>query len=229
MRRLPWLVAREPLEAHVSDLPRWVMPMQTVCAAIAALLHPHAEVAMHDLETDTIVGLWNPLSGRGVGEPSLLEELPESWRERPVQGPYRKVLADGRELSSVSALVRDGNGKPAGLLCVNLDRTPLLDLAALLARLAAPVEARPHELFACDWREQIALAADEFCREHGLDRRRLTRADRRALVEQLDERGLFATRNAAEHVGRALGVSRATIYTLLKEARRERDAARVPA
>ncbi len=213
----------------LSDPPRWAISMETVCAAIAALLHPHAEVALHDLETDTIVGLWNPLSGRGVGEPSLLEELPQSWRERPVQGPYRKALADGRELSSVSAVVNDPRGRPAGLLCINLDRTPLLDVAALLAGLAAPVEARPPELFARDWREQIALAVDDYCRERGLDRRRLTRTDRRALVEELDGRGLFATRNAAEHVGRALGVSRATVYTLLKEARHERDAAGVPA
>jgi predicted transcriptional regulator YheO len=213
----------------VSDLPGWVGPVQTVCAAIAALLHPHAEVALHDLDTDTIVGLWNPLSGRRVGEPSLLEELPESWQQRPVQGPYRKLLADGRELSAVSAVVRDAIGKPRGLLCINLDRTPLLDVAALLAGVAAPVQAPPAELFARDWREQIALAVDEFCREHELDRRRLTRADRRALVAQLDQRGLFATRNAAEHAGRALGVSRATVYTLLKEARHERDAAQLPA
>ncbi|HZD38512.1 MAG TPA: PAS domain-containing protein [Actinomycetes bacterium] len=213
----------------MSDLPPWVGSVQTVCAAIAALLHPHAEVALHDLATDTIVGLWNPLSGRRVGEPSLLEELPESWQQRPVQGPYRKLLADGRELGAVSAVVHDAGGNPRGLLCINLDRTPLLDLAALLAEVAAPVQAPPAELFARDWREQISLAVDELCREHGLDRRRLTRADRRALVAQLDQRGLFATRNAAEHASRALGVSRATVYTLLKEARRERDAAQLPA
>jgi predicted transcriptional regulator YheO len=203
--------------------------VRTVCAAIAALLHPHAEVALHDLATDTIVGLWNPLSGRRVGEPSLLEELPESWQQRPVQGPYRKLLADGRELSAVSAVVHDASGKPRGLLCINLDRTPLLDVATLLARVAAPVEAPPAELFVRDWREQIALAVDELCREHRLDRRRLTRADRRGLVAQLDQRGLFATRNAAELAGRALGVSRATVYSLLKEARGERDAAQLPA
>jgi predicted transcriptional regulator YheO len=214
------------VRAHpVRDLPEWATHVQTVCAAIAALLHPHAEVALHELDSDTIVGLWNPLSGRRVGDPSLLEELPESWQEQPVQGPYRKVLADGRELSAVSAVVNDGRGKPKGLLCINLDRTPLLDLAALLTGVAAPVQAQPAELFARDWREQIALAVDELCRAQGLDRRRLTRADRLALVEQLDERGLFATRNAAEHAGRVLGVSRATVYTLLREGRGERDAA----
>lgn len=213
----------------VTDLPSWAVPVQTTCAAIAGLLYPHAEVVLHDLVTDTVVGLWNPSSGRGVGEPSLLEELPETWLERPVQGPYRKVTGDGRELSSVSAVVYDTDGRPRGLVCINLDRTPLLDTAGLLARIAAPVEPRPPELFDRDWREQIALTVAERCREHGLDRRRLTRPDRRALVEQLDDRGLFATRNAADHAAHALGVSRATVYTLLKEVRGERDAARLPA
>ena len=39
------------------------------------------------------------------------------------------------------------------------------------------------------------------------------------LVRVLDGRGLFSTRNAAAHAGRALGVSRTTVYALLKEAR----------
>jgi predicted transcriptional regulator YheO len=210
-------------------MPAWTAPLEPVCAAIASLLHPHAEVVLHDLESDTIVGLWNPASGRGVGEPSLIDELPESWRERPVQGPYAKVLPDGREVSAVSALVPDARGRPRGLVCVNLDRTPLLDVAAALTRLVAPVHARPAALFDRDWREQIALAVDEWCRDRAVDRGRMGRSDRRAVVGLLDERGLFATRNAAEHAARALGVSRATIYTLLKEARGARDVARVPA
>jgi len=184
---------------------------------------------LHDLAADEIVALWNPSSGRAVGDPSLLDELPASWREQPVQGPYRKVLADGREISAVSAVVRDARGEPAGLLCINLDRTPLLDVAQALAALAAPTSPRPPELFDRDWREQIALVVDERLRERALDRRRLTRADRRGLVADLDARGLFATRNAAEHAARALGVSRATVYALLKEVRGADEPARVPA
>jgi predicted transcriptional regulator YheO len=211
------------------QLPEWAAPVAPACAAIAALLHPHAEVALHDLATDTIVGLWNGLSGRQVGDPALLSELPESWRERPVQGPYAKVLADGTQLSSVSAVINDRRGTPRGLLCVNLDRTPLLELAAIISRIAAPAEARPPELFERDWREQIAIAVDERCRELGIDRRRLSRAQRAALVAGLDRRGLFATRNAAQHAAKALGVSRATVYALLKEVRLEHESAAVPA
>jgi D-arginine utilization repressor len=213
----------------VKQLPEWAETVAPACQAIATLLRPHAEVALHDLATDTIVGIWNGFSDRLPGEASLLSELPESWHERPVQGPYAKVLADGRQLSSVSAVIRDGAGSPRGLLCVNLDRTPLLELAALIGRVAAPAESPPPELFERDWREQIALTVDERCRELNIDRRRLSRADKREVVAELDRRGLFATRNAAAHAGKALGVSRATVYSLLKEVRREHEAAAVPA
>jgi len=189
------------------------------CAAAAALLHPHGEVVLHDLEEDRIVAIWNPISGRAVGDASLLAELPESWERLPVQGPYAKVLADGRALSAVSAVVPDADGTPRGLLCVNLDRSPFDGAAELLRAFAAPVVPRPPELFVRDWREQIALVVDDDCRERGVARERLGRDGRREVVGALDARGLFATRGAAEHAARALGVSRATVYALLREAR----------
>jgi len=197
----------------------WVDAVAPACAAVAALLHPHAEVALHDLEADRIVALWNPLSGRRVGDPSLLEELPAARAHAAVQGPYEKVLPDGRRLSAVSAVVRDLAGAPRGLLCVNLDRSPLLDAAAALAAFAAPVAPRPPELFRRDWRERIALLVDDVCRERGVTRDRLGREDRLAVVRALDGADLFATRHAAEHAAAALRVSRATVYALLKEVR----------
>lgn len=211
------------------ELPDWAEPLRTTCEAIATLLQPHVEVVLHDLATESIVAIWNPSSGRAPGDPSLLDDLPESWRERPVQGPYRGVLGGGREVGSVTALVRDARGRARGLLCLNLDRTPLLDVATALARVGAPLEQRPPELFDRDWREQIALAVDERCRQLGRRPTALTRDERLAVVAELDRRALFSTRNAAAHAARALGVSRATVYALLKEVRRERDAAGLPA
>lgn len=198
---------------------RWTDTVAPVCAAVAALLHPHGEVVLHDLATDTIVGLWNPVSGRAIGDPSLLEELPERWERVPVQGPYAKVLADGRPISAVSAVVADADGVARGLLCVNLDRSPLEGAVELLRAFAAPVAPRPPELFARDWRERIALVVDEECRARDVARERLGRDGRREVVAAIDAQGLFATRGAAEHAAHALGVSRATVYALLREAR----------
>lgn len=197
--------------------PRWLPAYAPIAEAIARLFHPYAEVAVHDLGTDRIVALWNPFSKRKVGDPALLSELPADMGQLGVYGPYAKVLPDGRSLTSVSAVLRDAKGVPRGLMCINFDRSPLDGAAELLTSFAAPVTPRPPELFNRDWREQIALVIDEACRERHLRRDQLTRDDRLQLVRVLNEKGLFSTRQAANHVALALGVSRATVYSLLKE------------
>jgi predicted transcriptional regulator YheO len=202
-----------------SPIPNWLEPHIPVCEAIVALLTPLAEVAVHDIRRDRIVGIWNPISERKIGDRSLIDELPPYSEDARVIGPYPKVLEDGRAITSVSVVLHNAKSVPRGLLCINFDRSPLDGTIDLLVRFAAAVEDRPPELFDRDWREQILLVVDEECRSRSLRRDRLTRGQRLDLVRVLDERGLFATRNAATHAGRALGVSRTTIYALLKEAR----------
>jgi predicted transcriptional regulator YheO len=207
------------------ELPAWAERMTPACQAIAELLHPNAEVVLHQLDTDTIVGIWNAFSLRRVGDPSLLSELPGAGHDGsvigPVVGPYEKVTIDGRRLTSISAIVPDEEGVTRGLLCVNLDRSPLDGIVAALSSLAASpaVQPRLDALFERDWRDRIALGVDEWCRTHNVRRDALTRPDRIDIVRLLDEQDLFATRKAAEHVATALGVSRATVYQLLRTAR----------
>jgi len=202
-----------------SPVPNWLEPHLPVCEAIVALFAPLAEVAVHDIRRDRLVGIWNPMSARKLGEPSLLDGFPAADGEHRVIGPYGKMLPDGRQVTSVSVVLHNTKGAPRGLLCINFDRSPLDGMIDQLVRFAAPVEDRPAELFDKDWREQILLVVDEDCRSRRLRRDRLTREQRLEVVRVLDERGLFATRNAAAHAGRALGVSRTTVYALLKEAR----------
>jgi predicted transcriptional regulator YheO len=202
-----------------TDLPGWLEPHVPVCEAVVALFHPFAEVAVHDIRRDRIVAIWNPIAERRVGDRSLIDELPEHPDGARVIGPYPKVLADGRAVTSVSVVLHNAKGAKRGLLCINFDRSPLDGTIELLTRFAAGVEERPPELFDHDWREEIVLLVDEECRARRLRRDRLTREQRLALVRLMDERGLFSTRHAAAHAARALGVSRTTVYALLKEAR----------
>jgi predicted transcriptional regulator YheO len=202
-----------------SGYPAWLERHLPVCEAIVALFHPLAEVTVHDIRRDRIVAIWNPISERKVGDRSLIDELPEYAEDARVIGPYPKALADGRAITSVSVVLHNAKGTARGLLCISFDRSPLDGVIELLTRFAAPVQDRPPELFDRDWREHIVLLVDEECRARGLRRDRLTREQRLTLVRLMDERGLFSTRHAAAHAARALGVSRTTIYALLKEAR----------
>ncbi|MFB9201360.1 transcriptional regulator [Nonomuraea spiralis] len=194
-----------------------------VCEAVAALLAPYAEVVLHDVRDDRVLAVWNPMSSRGPGSPSLLGEL-DRLDPAPggVYGPYEKVLADGRRLSSVSAVLRDPGGEPSALLCVNLDRTPLEQAAALLAAFAAPSAPRPEALFEQDWTERVQQIVGAFVREHGRPVERLTRDDRLAVLAELDGAGIFAVRRATGVVAGVLQISRSTLYALLAELRRSR-------
>jgi predicted transcriptional regulator YheO len=202
-----------------TPVPKWLEPNLAVCEAIVALFAPFTEVAVHDIRRDRLVGIWNPMSERRIGDASLLDGIPASCGEDGVMGPYARVLQDGRQVTSVSVVLRNAKGAPRGLLCINFDRSRLDGMIDLLVRFAAPIEDRPAELFDRDWREQICLVVDGECRSRHLRRDRLTRPQRLELVRVLDDRGLFATRNAAAHAAGALGVSRTTVYALLKEAR----------
>lgn len=190
------------------------------CQAVALLLGPYAEVVLHDPNADRVLAIWNPMTSRGPGDPSLLGELDAlDPSARDVFGPYEKLLADGRRLSSVSAVLRDAEGKASAVLCVNLDRTPLEQAAAVLAAFGAPTMARPEPLFEQDWSERIQHIVGAYVRECGRPVERLTRQDRLTVLGRLEETKVFAVRRAVPVVAGILKVSRSTLYGLLAELR----------
>ncbi|MGP4020605.1 helix-turn-helix transcriptional regulator [Saccharopolyspora sp. 5N708] len=196
-----------------------------VCEAIVRLLSPHAEVVLHDPRSDRVIGIWNRFSGRSPGDPSLLGEL-DGLRPvgKDVYGPYPKSLPDGRRLSSVSAVVRDGDGRAEVVLCVNVDRTAFDEAARLLSGFAAPATGQPQALFERDWTETLGEVVGEFVRDRATPVEQLSRQDRLALLARLEGAGVFSQRRSVPVVARALRMSRSTAYQLLAEIRKESDA-----
>jgi predicted transcriptional regulator YheO len=123
--------------------------------------------------------------------------------------------------TAVGVVLAGAKGAPRGLLAITFDRSPLVDAVTLIGTFAAPpAPPQPQQPAAVAvWAEQIGAVVAEESRAAGLRTDRLTRLQRLALVRALDERGLFSTRHATAHAARALGVSRTTVYDLLKEAR----------
>jgi len=120
----------------------------------------------------------------------------------------------------VSVLLEDRHT----LLCLNLDRSHLDHAAALLSAFVAPSEPRPQALFRRYWPEDINKFMSEFCLEHTWDRWHLSKEQRKVIVGLLEQKGYFTVRSATQHVARSLGVSRATVYALLAEARQVSEA-----
>jgi predicted transcriptional regulator YheO len=199
------------------------MPLGPVVEAIAEtivqLLHPHAEAVLHDLATRKIAKIWNPFSGRKPGEPSDLDDIDPELVEENVAGPYEKASPKGARLKSISAILRDRVGIPRFLLCINLDVSRFDAAAKLLQSFGATSESRPDWMFRQDIREQINLQIADYLKRHNLNMAALDQAGRVALIAFLDESGAFQTRRAVDHIAAALGLSRTTVYVLLRQAR----------
>ncbi len=199
------------------------MPVGPVVDAIAEtivqLLHPHAEIVLHDLATGKIAKIWNPFSGRKPGEPSDLDDIDPELIEESVAGPYEKASPKGARLKSISAILRDRMGIPRFLLCINLDVSQFDIAARLLQSFGATSESRPDWMFRQDIREQINLQIADYLKRHNLSMASLDQAGRIALVGFLDKSGAFQTRRAVDHIAAALDLSRTTVYLLLRQAR----------
>ena len=191
-----------------------LLPFVGTAEAIARLLHPHAEVVIHDMQSNQIAAIFNNSSGRRIGSPSGIDDFEGLISGAATNGPFRKTTLQGRDIKYVSSVLHDANGRAVGLMCINLDVTVLRGWLDLGQRFLESVHGSESfdALFDDDWQERI----DVFVRQHVESRHlhpgRLSRAQRLELVAALKEAGAFQAKSSANYVANVLGVSRSTVY-----------------
>ncbi|AGB80412.1 MULTISPECIES: helix-turn-helix transcriptional regulator [Serratia] len=188
-----------------------------IADAIALLFTPYAEVAIHDLASQKLVYIANNRSQRELGEDSNLDDLRDNL-DLQVIGPYQKRNWDGGQLRSISAVLRDDNQHPIGLMCINLDITVLSSAKAALETFlsGSALQPQPAVLFQDDWQERINTFIYQWLQQHQQTLSTLNAPARRELVEALYHQGAFRGKNAAGYVAKILGIGRATVYNYLK-------------
>lgn len=197
-----------------------------VAESIAMLFRPHVEVVIHDLARGRIVHIANNISRRKIGDSSLTDIRDIGSFDQDVIGPYPKTNFDGRRLKSVTAVLRDKARSPFGLVCINFDIALIDSARDVLSLLTAFQDAgkQPPALFQQDWQETVNAAIADFLKERGLAATALAKEDHADLVEVLEREGYFAIRNLVPYLARSLGISRATVYKHLKDARQKKSA-----
>lgn len=192
-----------------------------IADAVAALFKPHVEVVIHDLAAARIAYIANAFSRRRVGDSSAGDRFDEVVLEQDVIGPYRKVNRDGRNLRSITATLRDDKARPIAMMCINFDVSVLERIGEQVASLAfLPGSLEPHAPFFHDnWRQALERTVCEFEAAQGMATSLMDAAMRRQLISELDASGLLTVRNAAPVVAQRLGISRASLYSDLKEVR----------
>src|SRR3989338_6954214 len=187
--------------------------------AIQRLLHPYAEVVVHDLKQDQIVAIYHPFSKRRIGDASLFSEEEKMATLGDCIGPYEKINWDGRKLKSVSSVIRDENTKAVGMLCINLDVSKFEKMSTLISEFIINNQfiSQLAPLFQNDWQEKINQYVHAYLNKHHLTLESLDRTEKKDLIEHLYKDGAFIAKNAALYVAQVIGVSRATVYNYLSE------------
>lgn len=191
---------------------------------LGKMFAPFCEVVLHDLRTPehAIVAIENNLSGRRIGDATTnlgLERIKSTNFPDIVQN-YPNTLPDGRPVKSTSIGIRNQEGVCIASICLNFDVSGFSTLNAQLGQFIATSASQlstPERLTAATT-EEIRQVITAYAAKRSLAPAQLTAKDKRSLVRELNEKGLFKLRNAITITAQSLQVTRPTIYNYLKEA-----------
>lgn len=189
-----------------------------IAEAISTLMHPFAEVVVHDMKRDRIEAIFNPISRREVGDNSYLDRL-EFEKTEPIIGPYEKINWDGRKLKSISVIIKNECNVAQGCLCINVDVSHFDSIRNIIGSFIGNnslTKTEEQKLFKDDLYEQINIFVRKYCLENHVAVNALNREDKRSIIGLLEDMGAFKGRNATSYVSRILGISRASVYNYLK-------------
>ncbi|MEV2212112.1 PAS domain-containing protein [Streptomyces sp. NPDC050997] len=206
--------------------------LKPVADGLVATFGPMCEVVLHDYRRPegSVVALAGSVTGRAVG--GAMSEIGMRMVARGDEAAdelnYRTRTGTGQIVKSSTMVLRDSTGAVFGAVCVNLDVSAITEAHSLLGALAG-IGREPDELPVTAFGNDIDSVVDVILDAHQLHQNRpwavLDRAERLELFRGLDGRGVFAVRRAVEQVAARLGISRASAYSYLSQARAATDAA----
>ncbi|MCT7351736.1 PAS domain-containing protein [Streptomyces sp. 15-116A] len=202
---------------------------------IAATFGPVCEVVLHDYRRPeaSVIAVAGSVTGRAVG--GAMSEIGMRMLARGDEAADElnqlTRTRTGMLVKSSTMPLRDSTGAVFGALCVNVDVTAVGQVHTLLGALAG-LDAGPAEPPTTTFGNDIGSVVDAVIDAHELRRHRgwaqLDRAERLRLFRDLDAGGVFAVRRSVEQVAARLGISRASAYSYLSQARNEAETATEP-
>lgn len=213
-------------QALESERDAIVAALTPVVDGLVATFGPMCEVVLHDYRRpeNSVVAVAGSVTGRAVG--GAMSEIGMRIVARGDEAGdelnYVTRTRGGKLVKASTMVLRDSAGTVFGALCVNLDVTALGDVHALLGALAG-LGGAPADLPVTTFGDDIDSVVDAILDAHRLRQdgswAALDRAERLELFRSLDARGVFAVRRAIEQVAARLGISRASAYSYLSQAR----------
>ncbi|HBR4785408.1 PAS domain-containing protein [Klebsiella pneumoniae] len=191
-----------------------------IASALGSTFAPFAEVVVHDLRSpqNAILGIFNNLSGRQVGDPvtelGLARIENDSYPQ--VVANYANQFADGRRVKSTSIGIKDSEGHYFAALCLNVDMTVFRGISSMIEQFSAISEGEGKESLDPNNADSLRDRIDRFATSLATTPRALRTDQRRDLVQKLKEEGFLGLKRSMDIVAQHLGVSRATVYNDIK-------------
>jgi predicted transcriptional regulator YheO len=190
---------------------------------IAKTFGKNCEVIIHDLSTpknSVVYTVNNHITGREIGQ-SFDHLVKQVLLSKKFNGDYvanyLTVTADGREIKSSTALLKDLKNNVIGALCVNCDLESMKNMKVFLDEFLA-VEKEEIENDMESFGDIIEMAdhlIDRIIASNGL--KKLKRKDKIELIRFMEQKGIFLIKGAIEKVAEKLDISKVTVYSYLDE------------
>jgi predicted transcriptional regulator YheO len=194
-----------------------------LASALTKMYSPFCEVVVHDFSKPqhAIIFIGNSLSGRKVGDPTTnigLKRIEDPNFPQILQN-YQSVLPDGRVLKCTSFGIRNSKGKTIGALCLNFDISSFSNLQTPINQFLRfdNTNVPTKEFFYSSSISQINKYISDFASALKSTTKTLSLNQRKTLLKQMKQNGLFNVKGSIGIAAKLLSISRATIYNIIKE------------
>jgi len=216
------------------DIEQQLPFLKQLAKSIAIQFGSRCEVVIHKLTDDlenTIVAIENGhVTGRHVGDGAsriVMQALhePETVEDKP---GYMTRTHDGRLLRSSSVCIRDENGQPMALFCINYDFTELSLANSILTNFVSVKNDGQHErngiqTIYSSVNDMVDRLIDESVAFVGKPVALMDRDDKVKAIKYLDEKGALLVKKSGDKVSQFFGISKYTLYSYLNITENEKD------
>jgi predicted transcriptional regulator YheO len=199
--------------------------MIPVVDSIARMMGGNCEVLLHSFESldRSVIHIVNGhITHRTAGSPitdlgmKILNESAENGND--IRGCYFSKTSDGKTLRSVTTLIRNGKGKPIGMMCINFNMSA--SLADLINDFSGTTESNQSdnmENFVTNIEDLVKTTLRETINSiNGLNNIP-NHEKNKTIVFELIKKGIFDIRGAIDIAARELSLSRYTIYNYIRD------------
>lgn len=198
---------------------------------ISATFGSKCEVVIHDLDDihSSLIHINGSVTGRGLGAPTtevILKELRRYGNDvQDIHGQTSQTK-DGKFIKTSTSFIRNEEGEVIGYIGINFDVTAFSMVNQIISEFSVTndlnhIPETMNESYAQSIEEVFERIIENTLLETDAPINRLTREDKIAVIQTLDEKGAFLIQGSIERVAEKLGVTKQTIYNYLDVIRTE--------